>query len=362
MKETNPYRNAEYGEKLIKAIKETITKPWKIMDVCGGQAHAIAKYNLEELLPQEIQIIHGPGCPVCVTPQSTIDTAINLVLHHQAIVLSFGDMLRVPGSEYDLLTAKSMGGDIRIIYSPLDAITIAQQNPNKEVVLFAIGFETTAPIHAQVVLEAERLKISNLSLLTALFAVPPIIEHMCSLPDFEVDGILAAGHVCAITGLNDYDRLAKKYNIPFAVTGFEPVDILLGIYTNIKQLEQGECTVENPYSRIVVQQGNQKAKEVLNSVFKQSEQEWRGLGSIPSTGFSLRKEYAHFDAYTRFRQIKPIVSKKEPCIAGEIMKGLATPKSCPYFGIKCKPELPLGAPMVSSEGVCAAYYRYRKHA
>ena len=362
MKIDKLYRSAEYGEKLIKAIQSTITRPWKIMDVCGGQAHAIAKYNLEEMLPKEIQLIHGPGCPVCVTPQKTIDIAIDLALNQQAIILSFGDMLRVPGSDYDLLTAKSLGADVRIIYSPLDAIKVALANPDKEIVLFAIGFETTAPIHAQVVLEAERLHIDNLSLLTALFAVPPIIEYMCSLSDFKVDGILAAGHVCAITGLDEYNRLAHQYKIPFAVTGFEPVDILLGIYTNIKQLESKEYTVENPYARIVPNEGNRKAKEVLSQVFKLAEQEWRGLGNIASTGFSLREQYAHYDAFARFNKKRTAKSKKEPCIAGEIMKGLAAPSNCPYFGISCKPELPLGAPMVSSEGVCAAYYRYRKHA
>ena len=360
MKTDNPYRSAEYGEKLIKAIKSIITRPWKIMDVCGGQAHAIAKYNLEEMLPKEIQLIHGPGCPVCVTPQKTIDTAIDLALNQQAIILSFGDMLRVPGSDYDLLTAKSMGADIRIIYSPLDTIKVALENPDKEIVLFAIGFETTTPIHAQVILEAKRLHIDNLSLLTALFAVPPIIEHMCNLSDFKVDGILAAGHVCAITGLDEYNRLAQQHKIPFAVTGFEPVDILLGIYANINQLESQQYTVENPYARIVCNEGNQKAKKVLNQVFELAEQEWRGLGSIASTGFNIREEYAHYDAFARFNKKRAAISKKEPCIAGEIMKGLATPKSCPYFGISCKPELPLGAPMVSSEGVCAAYYRYRK--
>ena len=362
MKVVNPYRSAEYGTKLIDAIKSITTKSWKIMDVCGGQSHAIAKYNIEEMLPKEIQIIHGPGCPVCVTPQNTIDTAIDLALNKNTIILSFGDMLRVPGSQYDLLIAKSMGADIRTIYSPLDAIKIAKENPKKEVVLFAIGFETTAPIHGQVVLEIEKQQIDNLSLLTALFAVPPIIEHMCSLPDFEIDGILAAGHVCAITGLDNYEKLAHKYHIPFAVTGFEPVDILLGIYTNIRQLENKQFTVENPYARIVSNNGNKKAKEILEHVFEVSNQGWRGLGYIPSTGFRLRKEYAHLDTCVRFNKNRATVIKKEPCIVGEIMKGVATPKDCPYFGFGCKPELPLGAPMVSSEGVCAAYYRYQKHA
>ena len=361
MKAENPYRSAEYGKRIIDAIHHITTQPWKIMDVCGGQSHAIAKYNLEEMLPNEIKIIHGPGCPVCVTPQKTIDTAIDLALNKNVIILSFGDMLRVPGSKHDLLAAKSMGADIRTIYSPLDAIQIANDNPQKEIVLFAIGFETTAPIHGQVVLEIEKQNIKNLSLLTALFAVPPIIEHMCGLPDFEVNGILAAGHVCAITGLSDYKRMAQKYKIPFTVTGFEPVDILLGIYTNIKQLENNRFTVENPYARIVSDNGNAKAKEVLETVFEIANQGWRGLGYIPSTGFKLRKEYAHLDACIRFNQEKPTVIQKEPCIVGEIMKGIASPKDCPYFGFSCKPELPLGAPMVSSEGVCAAYYRYQKH-
>lgn len=362
MSNENPYRNAVYGEGLVKAIKATVTRPWKIMDVCGGQSHAIARYNLEDMLPGEIQIIHGPGCPVCVTPQKTIDTAIDLGLNHQAIILSFGDMLRVPGTEIDLLTAKSMGADVQIIYSPIDALKIAAEHPDREVVLFAIGFETTAPIHAHVVLEAERLGLKNLTLLTALFAVPPIIEHLCSLPDFEVDGILAAGHVCAITGLSEYHQLASTYQIPFAVTGFEPVDILLGIYTNIRQLEAGLHTVENPYARIVPEDGNAKAKAALHTVFEIAEQGWRGLGNIPDTGFRLKDEYSHFDACRRFGKPKTLASGKELCMVGEIMKGLAVPKDCPYFGHTCRPEIPKGAPMVSSEGVCAAYYRYRKPA
>ena len=362
MKTDTPYRSPVYGEKLVKAIHAITTRPWKIMDVCGGQAHAIAKYNLEEMLPSEIQLIHGPGCPVCVTPQQTIDAAIELTLNHRCIILSFGDMMRVPGAKIDLLTAKSQGGDIRVIYSPLDAIRIAKENPNQEVVLFAIGFETTAPIHAQVVLEAAKQSINNLSLLTALFAVPPIIEHMCSLPDFEVDGILAAGHVCAITGLSDYQRLATAYHLPFAVTGFEPVDILLGIYTNIQQLESKRITVENPYARIVPSEGNPKARQVLHQVFELSEQEWRGLGSIASTGFHLREKYSQMNARVRFNIQQNQITIKEPCIAGAIMKGLASPKDCPFFGQRCKPEIPLGAPMVSSEGVCAAYYSYRKYA
>lgn len=361
-KGVNLYRNAEYGEKLSNTIKAEITKPWKIMDVCGGQSHAIAKYNLEGMLPPEIQIIHGPGCPVCVTPQTTIDTAIDLAINRNAILLSFGDMLRVPGTQTDLLTAKSMGGDVRIIYSPLDAVKIAADNPTREVVLFAIGFETTAPIHAQVVLEAKRHQIKNLSLLTALFTVPSIIEYLCHLPDFEVDGILAAGHVCAITGLSPYEELAGKYNIPFTVTGFEPVDILLGILTNLRQLESRQYTITNPYARMVPHDGNPKAMTILNQVFEPIEQGWRGLGVIPNTGLGLKEDFESFDACKRFNQIKINSYIKEPCISGEIMKGLAAPKDCPYFGIKCSPEAPFGAPMVSSEGVCAAYYRYRKHA
>ncbi len=355
----NPYRSAEYGKRLIDAIHAVTTKNWRILDVCGGQAHAIAKYNLDEVLPQKIQLIHGPGCPVCVTPQETIDTAIELALKHQAIILSFGDMMRVPGSEQDLLTAKSQGGDIRVIYSPLDAIKIAQENPDKEVVLFAIGFETTTPIHAQVVLEARKQAIKNLSLLTALFAVPPILEHLLQLPDFKVDGILAAGHVCAIMGTNEYQRLATTYKIPFTVTGFEPVDLLLGIYINIKQLENGIYTVENPYQRIAPNDGNRKAIEVLNEVFEVAEQTWRGLGHIPHTGFKLRTKYKDFDASHRFNQNQPRPMIHERCIAGQIMKGVATPADCPFFGSKCVPEWPIGASMVSSEGICAAYYKYR---
>ena len=359
MRNNNPYRNAEYGSKLIDAIKSATTQNWKIMDVCGGQAHAMAKYDIEAMLPKEIQIIHGPGCPVCVTPQQTIDAAIELALKQNVIILSFGDMLRVPGTQRDLLIAKSLGGDVRIIYSPLDAIKIAKANPEREVVLFAIGFETTAPIHAQVVLEADRQQIQNLSLLTALFTVPAILEHLCTLPDFTVDGVLAAGHVCAITGTSDYERLARKYKIPFAVTGFEPVDILLGILTNVKQLEKGKCTVENPYVRIVSEEGNRKAQEVLSEVFEPALQTWRGLGSVPASGLRLKHRYNVFDACQRFNLNHTSSYIKEDCIVGEIMKGRAIPNDCPFFGKKCKPDQPIGSSMVSTEGICAAYYKYK---
>ncbi len=359
MQPHNPYRNAEYGKKIIDAIYAETTQNWRILDVCGGQAHAIAKYNIEELLPKKIEIIHGPGCPVCVTPKDTIDTAIELALTRNTIVLSFGDMMRVPGSQQDLLTAKSKGGDVRVIYSPLDAIKTAQENPTKEVVLFAIGFETTAPIHAQVIWVAHQQCIKNLSLLTALFAVPPILEHLLKLPEFKIDGILAAGHVCAIMGIGEYQRLAQDYHIPFTVTGFEPIDILLGIYMNIKQLEAGKCTVENPYQRIAPNSGNAKAMEVLNEVFEVATQAWRGLGEVSNTGFKLRDKYKYFDALHRFNTINHKTTMHEQCIAGEIMKGVATPKDCPFFGNKCMPEWPIGASMVSSEGVCAAYYKYR---
>lgn len=361
MNESQIYRNAAYGEKLIEAIRNTITRPWRIMDTCGGQTFSIAKYRIEEMLPEEITLIHGPGCPVCVTPSETIDLAIDLALHSNAIIVSFGDMLRVPGESNDLLTAKAMGGDIRVIYSPLDVLRIAQENPDKEVVLLAIGFETTAPIHAQVVLEAAKRNIRNLSLLTALFAVPPVLEAFFTMPDFAVNGILAAGHVCTITGLKEYERLAGQYKIPIAVTGFEPVDILWGIYSTVKQLERGDCQVDNAYSRMVPQDGNKKAQLALYEVFDLQDQVWRGLGYLSGSGFRLKEKYASFDTMIRLGK-KPVNRlRKEVCISGEIMKGNAKPKDCPNFGKKCHPSSPLGAPMVSSEGVCAAYFKYTIH-
>lgn len=359
MNDNQIYRDALCGEQLVKAIKNTITRPWRIMDTCGGQTFAIAKYRIEEMLPEEITLIHGPGCPVCVTPSQTIDLAIDLALHSKAIIASFGDMLRVPGQSNDLLTAKAMGGDVRTIYSPLDVLRIAGENPDKEVVLLAIGFETTAPVHAQVVLEAKRRNIRNLSLLTALFAVPPVLEALFAMPDFSVDGILAAGHVCTITGLNDYERLASQYKIPIAVTGFEPVDILWGIYNTVKQLENGDCQVANAYSRMVSEKGNRKALEALYEVFEISGQHWRGLGNLESSGFRFKKSYSDFDAFVRFGKTQLKEEHTESCISGEIMKGNAKPKDCPNFGKRCQPSAPLGAPMVSSEGVCAAYFKYK---
>lgn len=359
MNDNQIYRDASCGEDLVKAIRNTITRPWRIMDTCGGQTFSIARFRIEEMLPEEITLIHGPGCPVCVTPSETVDMAIDLALESNAIVASFGDMLRVPGQKTDLLTAKALGGDVRTIYSPLDVLKIAEDNSGREVVLLAIGFETTAPVHAQVVLEAKRRGIRNLSLLTALFAVPPVLEALFAMPDFSVDGILAAGHVCTIMGLLEYERLASCYRIPIAVTGFEPVDILWGIYCNIKQLESGDYHVDNAYSRMVPRDGNRKAQQVLSEVFDIQNQDWRGLGMLENSGFKLKDRYSGFDAYLRFGKTKTASKCDDICIAGEIMKGNAKPKDCPNFGKRCQPSAPLGAPMVSSEGVCAAWYKYK---
>ena len=355
----NTYRDPKFGKNLIEAISKATTREWRIMETCGGQTYSIAKYGIEEMLPPQITLIHGPGCPVCVTPQYTIDNAIELSKDRNNIILSFGDMLRVRGAKDDLLTAKSFGGDIRVIYSPLEALKIAQENPFKEVIIFAIGFETTAPIHAQVVIEAERLGIKNISLLTALFAVPPILETLLEMPDFSVDGVLAAGHVCAITGLDCYDYLTAKYKFPISVTGFEPVDILWGIYNNILQLENGENNVFNAYSRMVTQEGNIKAMDALKQVFKIDTQNWRGLGDIKDSGYSLKNTYKKYNATYKFKLTKPLEKGAENCIAAKIMKGLSTPKDCPHFNKGCTPTFPMGAPMVSSEGVCAAFYTYK---
>lgn len=358
MKYVKEYREKEYVEALLTAIRQTITRPWHIMEICGGQTHAIARYRLEELLPQEIHLLHGPGCPVCVTPVNIIDHAIHLSKYPHVILTSFGDMMRVPGNKEDLLMAKAGGADIRMLYSPLDAVELASTQPQKEIIFFAIGFETTAPVHMMALKEAERRKLKNFSLLTSLFRVPPAIETILSDPSNKVDGFLTAGHVCAITGNKIYHRLAEKYKTPMVVTGFEPVDILYGIYRCLLQLESRTFFAENAYKRIVPEEGNRAACQLMEETLEVCDQEWRGIGIIPKSGWQLNKEWAHFSSLSKF-PFSPIQNHaSSDCIAGEIMKGNKQPCECPYFGKHCNPEHPVGAPMVSSEGVCAAYYKY----
>ena len=360
MKFIDEYRNKD----LIKAVSDKIhditARQISIMEICGGQTHTILKYNLEEFLPAQINLIHGPGCPVCVTPVSFIDKAIELSMREDVILTSYGDMLRVPGSKNDLLFAKANGADIRMVYSPLDSVKIAKDNPERKVIFFAVGFETTAPANARAVLEAVQLNLNNYFMICSHMLVPPAIETLLSNTQIKLDGILAAGHVCTVMGLSEYEILSEKYHIPIVATGFEPLDIMNGIYLTVKQIEEKRCEVENQYSRTVTREGNTKAKEIINKVFIIDDREWRGIGTIKNSGLRLRDEYKKYDALLNFDFDKAEVIEKGICIAGEILQGLKKPDMCTSFGKDCKPEHPLGAPMVSSEGACAAYYRYRR--
>ena len=359
MKFDKIFRDPENVKMLAAAIESECKHSWHIMEICGGQTHSLAKYRIEELLPDKITMIHGPGCPVCVTPIGIIDTALSLARQKDTILVSFGDMMRVPGSRDDLLTVRAEGGDVRMAYSPLDALEIARSNQDKEVVFFAIGFETTAPIHALTIEEAERRKLKNFSLLTSLFLVPPAIRILAGDKDCRLDGILAAGHVCSITGMKEYEELSSSLKIPVTVTGFEPLDLLYGIYKCVLQLEHKRYTVENAYSRAVTFEGNSKARQLIEKYFSLSDTEWRGLGMLPSSGLRIRDRYEQYDATRRF-QLKTNYKKKERfCVSGEIMKGKMLPGACIHFGKRCTPEHPLGAAMVSSEGVCSAFYRYK---
>jgi hydrogenase expression/formation protein HypD len=360
VKHIDEYRDKELVDKLVSQIGKQLTRPWTLMEICGGQTHSIMKYGLLNLLPGEITMIHGPGCPVCVTPVELIDKAIALSMRENTILASFGDMLRVPGSVNDLLGARAAGGDVRIVYSPLDAVRLAAENPEKQVVFFAVGFETTAPAVALAITRAESKKITNFSVLVAHVLVPPAMRALLSHPDIRIDGFLAAGHVCTVMGYDEYIPISEEFGTPMAVTGFEPVDILLGIQTTVKMLEQGHIGVENAYPRSVKKEGNLKARELLRQVFEPGDRHWRGIGNIPLSGFHLRKRYARFDAGT-LPGIEGIhAAESEHCIAGEILTGMKKPHDCAAFGTLCTPEKPLGAPMVSSEGACAAYFKYSR--
>ncbi|MDJ0714076.1 MAG: hydrogenase formation protein HypD [Prochloraceae cyanobacterium] len=362
MKFVDEYRDGKTAQKYVEAIARITTKPWTIMEICGGQTHSIVKYGIDKLLPKDITLIHGPGCPVCVTPVELIDKAIALASQPNIILASFGDMLRVPGTKEDLLSTKAAGGDVRIVYSPVDCLKLAKENPHKQVVFFAVGFETTAPATAMAVYQAQQQGLDNFSMLVSHVLVPPAMEAILSSPNCKVQGFLAAGHVCTVMGYSQYEPIAPKYNVPIVVTGFEPVDILQGIYMCVRQLESGKTEVENQYIRSVSKEGNQTAQELIKEVFEISPRCWRGIGEIPGSGLVLRQKYIKFDALVRFRleliQVRSLLSTE--CISGEIMQGLKKPHNCPAFGTRCTPERPLGAPMVSSEGACAAYYRYRQ--
>ena len=358
MKFLTEYRDPELAKQVLDEIKKTVTKPWKIMEVCGGQTHSLVKNGILNVLPNEITMVHGPGCPVCVTPLHLIDKAIYLAEEKNVILCSFGDMIRVPGSKKSILEAKAQGADIRILYSPLEAVNIAKENPDKEVVFFAVGFETTAPANALSVLHAHKLGLKNYSILASHVLVPPAIEAIMSDEETLIDGFLAAGHVCTIMGTEEYYPIAEKYNIPLVVTGFEPLDILQGILMVVKQLESGRAEVENQYARVVKEEGNLKAKEVISKVFKVQDQMWRGIDVIPNSGWGISDEFAAFDAEKKYPLEIIQAEENKECIAGAIMKGIKKPNECQHFGKKCTPQNPLGAPMVSSEGACAAYYNY----
>jgi hydrogenase expression/formation protein HypD len=358
MKYLDEYRDAAGARKLAAAIHRTTTRPWSIMEVCGGQTHSIVRFGVDTLLPEAITLIHGPGCPVCVTPIEIIDQAIALAGRPEVTLCSFGDMLRVPGSEKDLLQVKSEGGDVRVVYSPLDALTLAAENPDREVVFFAVGFETTAPANAMSVFQAARQGISNFSLLVSHVLVPPAIDAILGAPDSRVDGFLAAGHVCAVMGTEAYERLVRAHRVPMVVTGFEPLDLLHGILLCVQQLESGEARVENPYARAVRPAGNPEAVEMIREVFKVTDRQWRGIGTIPGSGLTLRGPYVAHDAEQRFALEATAGRESSECLSGLILQGRKKPPDCPAFGTRCTPEKPLGATMVSGEGACAVYYRF----
>ena len=360
MKYLDEYRDAGAAHKYAREIARVTTRPWTLMEVCGGQTHAIVKFGLDELLPKQITLIHGPGCPVCVTPIELIDKALEIASRRNVIFCSFGDMLRVPGSSTDLLAVKASGGDVRMMYSPLDAVKLAEQNPDKEVVFFGVGFETTAPTTAMAVYQAAKAGLKNFSLLVSHVLVPPAMEAILSSSDCRVQAFLAAGHVCAVMGYEEYVPLAAKYNVPIVVTGFEPVDILQGVLMCVEQLETGRAEVENQYSRAVRREGNRPAQRLIREVFRVIPRKWRGVGEIPRSGLGLSEAYRVFDAEQRFGVAGLKVEEASECLSGLVLQGKIKPNECPAFGARCTPEHPLGATMVSAEGACAAYYRYRR--
>jgi hydrogenase expression/formation protein HypD len=362
MKYVDEYRDEATAQRYVDAIQQTVTRPWTLMEICGGQTHTILKFGLDRMLPQEVTLVHGPGCPVCVTPVELLDKAIAIASRPGVIFCSFGDMLRVPGSHKDLLMTKAGGGDVRMVYSPLDALKLAQQNPDREVVFFAVGFETTAPANAMAVWQARQMGLWNFSILSAHVLVPPAIEAILDAPGNEVQAFLAPGHVCTVMGYWEYEPIAEQHRVPIVVTGFEPLDILQGLYTTLKALEEGRSEVENQYARSVRREGNIQAQQLIQQVFEVTDRAWRGIGVIPQSGLRLRDEYADLDAERRFDVAEMAVEESPECIAGLILQGRKKPPECPAFGTRCTPEHPLGAPMVSSEGACAAYYRYAREA
>jgi len=361
MKYLDEYRDGAAAEKLASAIARTVTRPWTIMEVCGGQTHTIVKYGIDKVLPPEVELVHGPGCPVCVTSLEMIDRAHAIASRADVIFCSFGDMLRVPGSRGDLLQLKSRGSDVRIVYSPLDAVNLAAADPSRQVVFFAIGFETTAPPNAMAVWMARRRKLTNFSVLVSHVLVPPMITAILQAPGNRVRGFLGPGHVCTVMGCGEYEPIAQRYLVPIVITGFEPLDLLEGVLRTVRQLEAGRAEVENQYARAVRHEGNPASKALIEDVFEVCDRKWRGVGLISKSGFKLRYEYRDHDAERLF-EVEDIETQESPlCISGQILKGLKKPHDCPAFGRACTPQTPLGATMVSSEGACAAYYLYGRH-
>ncbi|MEO8597206.1 MAG: hydrogenase formation protein HypD [Candidatus Solibacter sp.] len=360
MKFIDEYRDPHLARALVAGIAATVTRPWVLMEICGGQTHTLMRYGIDELLPAQLELVHGPGCPVCVTPLETIDQAIAIAGMQGVILASYGDMLRVPGSASDLFRVRAGGGDVRTVYSPMDAVALARANPQQQVVFFAVGFETTAPANATAVWQAAREGLTNFSVLVSHVLVPPAMRMLLSQPSNRVQGFIAPGHVCAVAGYRDYEALAREFRVPFVVGGFEPLDLLEAILMLARQLEQGRCEVENQYVRSVTREGNAAAQVRMLEVFEPCDRQWRGIGPIAQSGYRLRAGYAAFDAASRFEVAATHVEEPAACIAARVLQGLARPVDCPEFGTQCTPRTPLGAPMVSSEGACAAYYLYRR--
>jgi hydrogenase expression/formation protein HypD len=360
MKFVDEYRSEADIQRFVQAIARRVTRPWTLMEICGGQTHTLIKSGLDRLLPEQVTLVHGPGCPVCVTPLEQIDRALAIAQRPGVLFTSFGDMLRVPGSTTDLLAVKAKGGDVRMVYSPLDAVKLAQKHPDRQVVFFAVGFETTAPANAMSVWQAAKLGLDNYSVLVSHVLVPPAMEALLGAPDNTVQGFLAAGHVCTVMGTAEYGPIAERYRVPIVITGFEPLDLAQGVFMTLDMLEGGRVGVENQYVRAVTDAGNVPAQRLIAEVFEPCDRAWRGIGVIPASGYRLRPAYERFDAEKRF-DVGHVTAVESPlCIAGEIMKGLKKPHQCTAFGTRCTPEHPLGAPMVSSEGACAAYYQYKR--
>ncbi len=358
MKYLSEFRDPSLAKALLAEIHSTVTQPWTLMEVCGGQTHAIVRSGIDQLLPPSLRLVHGPGCPVCVTPIAFIDKAINLAAHPEIILTTFGDMMRVPGSAGNLLEAKGRGADVRMVYSVLEAVTLAQEYPERQIVFFGVGFETTAPGNAMAILQARRLGLENFTILACHVLVPPALRALLDNPENRVDGYLAAGNVCTIMGLDEYQQIVDEYQVPIVATGLEPVDILAGILEAVRQLEKGEYQLENEYKRSVTATGNLHARKVIDQVFRRCNRTWRGIGLLPQSGLAIRDQFTAFDAEQKF-QLQAAEETDNGCLAGQVLQGLLNPTECPYFGSRCKPEHPLGATMVSGEGACAAYYKYQ---